>query len=147
MNNDGWIQKEISLRSRERGVHLITEEIYALVPEIASFSVGVAHLFLLHTSAGLAINESVEPEVRGDMGRFLDTLVPEDSSLYRHTYEGPDDMPAHTKSVLTGTSLCIPISRGALRLGVWQGIYLCEFRNRGGNRRMVVTLHGSTRSE
>ena len=146
MNEAAWIQKEITLRSCGRGLHLVTEEISLQLPEIAGFSVGIAHLFLLHTSAALAVNESVEPEVREDMERFLDELVPEGGGRYRHAYEGQDDMPAHIKCVLTGASLCIPLTAGAFRLGTWQGIYLCEFRNRGGNRRLTATLHGMARS-
>jgi secondary thiamine-phosphate synthase enzyme len=146
MVGNEWIQREISLRARRRGIYLITDEIQAQLPELKSLRVGTANLFLLHTSAGVVLNESLEPEVRNDMGRFLDRLVPEGDAHYQHAYEGPDDMPAHIKNVLTGTSLTVPIRDGALWLGTWQGIYLCEFRNRGGVRRLAVTLHGSSSS-
>ena len=143
MQNERWIQKEISLQPHPRGIHLVTADILAQMPEIDAFAVGVAHLSLLHTSAGLALNENFEPEVRRDMNRFLDKVVPEGPGTYEHAYEGSDDMPAHIKSMLVGTSVTIPIRKGAFRLGTWQGIYLCEFRNRGGTRRIVATLHGS----
>jgi secondary thiamine-phosphate synthase enzyme len=145
IHGDHWVQKEISLRPRTRGIHLVTEEISLQLPELGAFSIGTAHLLLLHTSAGLTLNERIEPEVRADMVRYLDGIVPEGSALYQHSYEGTDDMPAHIKSVLTGTSLTLPISDGALRLGTWQGIYFCEFRDRGGARRILVTLHGAER--
>ena len=138
-----WIQKEVALRPRERGIHLVTAEIRAQLPELSQLNVGIAHLLLMHTSAGLALNESVEPEVRSDAGRFLDKVVPEGAGLYEHAYEGTDDMPAHIKSMLIGASLTIPIAEGSFRLGTWQGIYLCEFRNRGGVRRITATLQGS----
>jgi secondary thiamine-phosphate synthase enzyme len=138
-----WIQKEIRLPAYSRGVHLVTNEIRAQLPELRSFAVGIAHLNLMHTSAGLTLNENMEPEVRADMNRFLDDLVPEGAGLYQHAYEGTDDMPAHIKSVLTGTALSIPLGGGDFRLGTWQGVYLCEFRNRGGVRRVLVTLHGT----
>ncbi len=112
---------------------------------MALIAIGVAHLSLLHTSAGLTLNENMEPEVRADVNRFLDRIAPEGAGIYEHAYEGTDDMPAHIKSMLTGTCLTIPIADGAFRLGTWQGIYLCEFRNRGGIRRVLATLHGSER--
>jgi secondary thiamine-phosphate synthase enzyme len=142
-----WVQREIVLRPRARGIHLITDEFVTGLPEIATIGRGLAHLFLLHTSAALALNESVEPEVRQDLERYLDTLAPDSRSLYAHAYEGPDDMPAHIKGVLIGAQLTLPISQGALKLGAWQGVYLCEFRNRGGARRVFVTLNGTSRSE
>lgn len=142
MNVERWIQKEIRLPAHSRGIHLVTQEIRAQLPEMASIVVGVAHLLLLHTSAGLTLNENMEPEVRADMERFLDQIAPEGANLYEHAYEGTDDMPAHLKSTLTGASLTVPITDGAFRLGTWQGIYLCEFRNRGGVRRLLATLHG-----
>jgi secondary thiamine-phosphate synthase enzyme len=143
MQNERWIQKEVSLQSHPRGIHLVTADIVAQLPELGSIAVGVAHLSLLHTSAGLTLNENFEPEVRRDMNRFLDKVAPEGPGLYEHAYEGSDDMPAHIKSILVGTSVTIPIRKGAFRLGPWQGVYLCEFRNRGGTRRIVATLHGA----
>lgn len=142
VNLEKWIQREIRLPAHPRGIHLVTNEIRAQLPEMASFDIGVAHLLLMHTSAGLTLNENMEPEVRADMERFLDSAVPEGAGLYQHAYEGPDDTPAHIKSTLTGAFLTLPIADGSFRLGTWQGIYLCEFRNRGGVRRLLVTLHG-----
>lgn len=141
-----WVQKEITLPAYRRGVHLITDELVAAMPELERVGHGLIHAILLHTSAALALNERVEPEVRQDLERFLDKLAPDDSRLYHHSYEGPDDMPAHIKSVLVGSELTMPVINGTLRLGTWQGLYLCEFRNRGGPRRMFVTLNGMPRS-
>jgi secondary thiamine-phosphate synthase enzyme len=137
-----WFQKEISLRPRSRGFHLVTDEIAAQLPELRDFRVGLAHLFILHTSAALALNENADPTVRGDMEAFFKRLVPEETPYFVHTIEGPDDMPAHIKAVLLGSSVTVPVREGRLRLGTWQGIYLCEHRNRGGARRLVVTIHG-----
>ena len=139
---DDWIQKEIVLSARPRGFHLITHEILEQVPEIGRYNVGVAHIFIKHTSASLAINENADPSVRTDMESHFNHMVPEQAPYYVHTYEGPDDMPAHIKAVLLGSSLTIPIMNGRLNMGTWQGIYLCEHRNHGGRRRLVVTLHG-----
>jgi secondary thiamine-phosphate synthase enzyme len=130
-----WYQTEIVLPARPRGFHLMTREITDQVPEIGRYRLGLAHFFIQHTSASLAINENADPSVRSD-------LAPERASYYVHTYEGPDDMPAHIKAVLLGSSLTIPIRDGRLHMGTWQGIYLCEHRNRGGRRRLVVTLQG-----
>ena len=137
-----WFQKEIVLQPRARGFHLITDEVLRQVPEISRYSVGIVHLFIKHTSAALAINESYDPEVRVDMESHFNQLVPEGAPYFTHTYEGPDDMPAHIKSVLIGCSLSLPITHGQLNLGSWQGIYLCEHRDRGGVRRIIVTLNG-----
>lgn len=137
-----WYQHEILLSPRPRGFHLITREIVSAVPEIGRFSVGLAHLFIRHTSAALALNENADPTVRVDMEAWLNRLAPENASYFTHTLEGPDDMPAHLKAVLLGSSLTIPVSNGRLALGTWQGIYLCEHRNDGGRRRVVVTLSG-----
>lgn len=137
-----WVQKEITLPPRPRGFHLVTDEVVGRVPEIREFEVGMAHLFILHTSASLTINENADPTVRSDMESHFDVAVPENAPYYRHTVEGPDDMPAHIKASTMGSGVLIPIARGALRLGMWQGIYLCEHRNRGGARRLVVTLYG-----
>lgn len=137
-----WIQRQITLQARRRGFHLITREIVEQVPEIENIAVGVAHLFIQHTSAALTINENADPDVRGDFERHFDQMVPENQPYFEHTLEGPDDMPAHIKAALTGFDLTIPIRDGRLALGTWQGIYLCEHRNRGGARRLIVTLHG-----
>ncbi|MCA9868052.1 MAG: secondary thiamine-phosphate synthase enzyme YjbQ [Anaerolineae bacterium] len=141
-----WFQKEITLSPRPRGFHLITRDIVAAVPEIALYSVGLAHLFIRHTSAALALNENADPTVRADMEAYFDRLAPENAAYYKHTIEGPDDMPAHLKAVLLGSSLTIPISNGRLALGTWQGVYLCEHRDDGGRRRVVVTLSGQVRT-
>lgn len=137
-----WFQKEVVLSRRPRGFHLITREIVAAVPEIGRYSVGLAHLFIRHTSAALALNENADPTVRADMEAYFNRLAPENAPYYTHTLEGPDDMPAHLKAVLLGSSLTIPITDGRLALGTWQGIYLCEHRDDGGRRRVVVTLTG-----
>lgn len=137
-----WFQKEVVLSRRPRGFHLITREIVAAVPEIGRYSVGLAHLFIRHTSAALALNENADPTVRADMEAYFNRLAPENAPYYTHTLEGPDDMPAHLKAVLLGSSLTLPITDGRLALGTWQGIYLCEHRDDGGRRRVVVTLTG-----
>jgi secondary thiamine-phosphate synthase enzyme len=137
-----WVQKEIILQPRGRGFHLVTGEILRGVPEIADFQVGVAHIFIKHTSASLAINENADPTVRMDMEAFINLLAPENAPYFVHNYEGADDMPAHIKAVLLGSSVTVPISRGRLNLGTWQGVYLNEHRDRGGGRRLVVTLWG-----
>ena len=140
-----WFQKEVTLSPRPRGFHLITREIVAAVPEIGRYSVGLAHLFIRHTSAALALNENADPTVRADMDAYFSRLAPENAPYYTHTLEGPDDMPAHLKAVLLGSSLTIPISDGRLALGTWQGIYLCEHRDDGGRRRVMVTISGDFR--
>ena len=139
---DNWFQREITLPPRPRGFHLITREVVGQMPEIGRFAVGLAHLFIRHTSAALALNENADPTVRADMEAYFNRLAPENAPYYRHTSEGPDDMPAHLKAVLLGSSLTIPISNGRLALGTWQGIYLCEHRDDGGPRRVVITLSG-----
>jgi secondary thiamine-phosphate synthase enzyme len=123
---------------------LITQEITRQVPEIGRYRLGLAHIFIQHTSASLAINENADPSVRSDMESHFNHMAPEQAPYYVHTYEGPDDMPAHIKAVLLGSSLTVPIRDGRFRMGTWQGIYLCEHRDRGGRRRLVVTLHGQT---
>lgn len=123
-------------------MHLVTDEVLAQLPELGTMRVGVLHLFIQHTSASLTINENASSDVRGDMERHLNEMVPEDAPYYEHTYEGPDDMPAHIKASLMGTSLSIPIGGGGVLLGTWQGIYLCEHRNHGGGRRLVATVWG-----
>lgn len=137
-----WFQREITLAARPRGFHLVTNEIVAAVPEIGRFAVGLAHVFICHTSAALALNENADPTVRADMEAYFNRLAPEDAPYYQHTVEGPDDMPAHVKAVLLGSSLTIPIRDGRLALGTWQGVYLCEHRNHGGRRTVIVTLSG-----
>ena len=137
-----WLQKEISLRPRNRGFHLITEELLRELPELRNFRVGMVNVFILHTSASLTLNENADPTVRQDFESWFNRAVPEDEAYYRHQDEGADDLPAHIKSSLLGSSLNIPLSNGQLRLGTWQGIYLCEHRNHGGSRRVVVTLQG-----
>jgi secondary thiamine-phosphate synthase enzyme len=137
-----WIQKELTLDPRPRGFHLVTREVVDGVPELRDLRVGVAHLFVQHTSASLTLNENASPEVRRDFASWFDRAVPEDAPYWRHTLEGPDDMPAHIKSSLTGSSLTVPVSDGELALGTWQGIYLCEHRDSGGARRLVVTAWG-----
>ncbi|GKV74985.1 hypothetical protein PEC106568_01590 [Pectobacterium carotovorum subsp. carotovorum] len=137
-----WIQYEIRLKPKARGFHLVTDEILAQVTGLRQINVGLMHVFIKHTSAALTINENADPTVRQDFESFFNRLVPEDEPYYRHTYEGSDDMPAHLKGSLLGNSLTIPITNGRLNIGTWQGIYLCEHRNHGGNRSLVVTLNG-----
>lgn len=139
-----WYQKEIRLSSKPRGFHKVTREVEEHVPEIKNFSIGLAHIFIKHTSASLAINENADPDVRLDMESYFNKIVPENAPYFRHTLEGSEDMPAHIKSVILGSSLTIPIKNGRLNLGTWQGIYLCEHRNHGGARDIVVTLSGVT---
>ena len=137
-----WYQKEITLGSKRKGFHLVTDEILRQVPEIRDISKGMANIFIKHTSASLSINENADPTVRIDMETHFNKIAPENAPYYEHDTEGPDDMPAHIKSVILGCSLNIPITGGDFNLGIWQGIYLCEHRNRGGGRRIVVTLYG-----
>jgi secondary thiamine-phosphate synthase enzyme len=136
-----WHSHQISLAPRPRGFHLITAEIEAAAPEIAQLRVGLLHVFIQHTSASLTINENADRDVRCDMESSLNAIAPEDFP-YEHTIEGPDDMPAHVKASLMGSSVSIPIAGGRLQLGTWQGIYLCEHRNRGGSRSLVLTVYG-----
>lgn len=137
-----WVQSRVRLAPRPRGVHLVTREIVAAVPDLARLRVGVAHLFIRHTSASLALNENASPDVRTDLAAWLDRAVPDDTPWFRHTLEGPDDMPAHVKSVITGGSLTVPVADGGLDLGTWQGVYLCEHRDDGGARTLTVTAWG-----
>lgn len=132
------LQTEIQLHPRPRGFHLITDEIIRQLPELPP--TGMLNLFVKHTSCGLCINENADPDVRHDLGNIFDRLVPENQAYYTHTLEGSDDMPSHAKSVMSGVSLNIPITDGRLNLGIWQGVYLCEYRNRGGSRRIVATI-------
>ena len=135
-------QREIVLDPRPRGFHLVTREVVGALPEIGDVAVGLLHLLIQHTSASLALNENASPDVRRDFESYFNYAVPEDAGFWTHTLEGPDDMPAHVKAALLGPSLTLPISRGRLALGTWQGIYLCEHRNRGGSRSVVATVWG-----
>jgi len=137
-----WIQKEFSLSARKRGFHLVTSEILSKVPEITAIRIGVLHLFIKHTSASLTLNENADPSVRVDMERYFNQLAPENAQYYTHDTEGSDDMPAHIKCSMLGTSLSIPLTDGRLNLGTWQGIYLCEHRDYGGSRSIVATITG-----
>jgi secondary thiamine-phosphate synthase enzyme len=139
-----WLQREITLRPRERGFHLVTSEVLEALPELGSVRVGLLHLLIRHTSASLTLNENASPDVREDFESWFDEAVPEEAPYWTHTFEGTDDMPAHIKASLLGPSLSLPVSDGRLALGTWQGIYLCEHRNRGGARSLVATLHGET---
>lgn len=137
-----WHQNIITLKSRPRGFHVVTREILEQLPIILDVQIGFLHLFIQHTSASLTINESVSPDVWRDFERHMNHMVPENAPYYEHTIEGDDDMPAHIKSSLFGSNLTIPIGKGELLLGTWQGIYLCEHRNQGGARRIVATIVG-----
>jgi secondary thiamine-phosphate synthase enzyme len=136
------IQKEISLNPKPRGFHLITNEIIQNIQEIGDISIGTMEIFIKHTSASLTINEDADPTVRDDFESHFNQIIPENAPYYKHTIEGPDDMPAHLKSSILGSSVTIPITNGTLNLGTWQGIYLCEHRNHGGSRSVVLTLTG-----
>lgn len=139
-----FFQKEITLSPKPRGFHLVTNELLNQIPELAEVKTGIAHVYIQHTSAGLTINENADPSVRRDFEIHFNRMVPEDTSLFEHTLEGPDDMTSHIKSSLLGHSVTIPVTEGRLNLGTWQGIYLCEHRNRGGKRKIVVTIIGET---
>ena len=135
-----WHQKSIRLPAVPRGGRVMTDLLEAPVPELESIVVGLAHIFIQHTSASLTISENADPTVRKDFESHFNQMVPENAPYYRHTSEGPDDMPAHLKAALLGTSVTIPITKGRFNLGTWQGIYLCEHRNHGGKRTVIVTL-------
>ena len=137
-----WIQKTITLSPRSRGFHIITPDVINQIPAIEKIKTGILHLFIKHTSASLTINEDADPTVRTDFESHFNMLVPENKSYYQHTFEGPDDMPAHLKASLLDSSVSIPITDGKLNLGTWQGIYLCEHRDRGSARKLVATIHG-----
>jgi len=137
-----WIQKEFQLSAKPRGFHLITSEILRAIPDINQIEYGLFSLFIKHTSASLTINENADVTVRTDFESHFNVFVPEGAPYYQHDYEGDDDMPAHLKSSILGVSLNIPITQGRLNLGIWQGIYLCEHRNQGGSRTLVVTISG-----
>jgi secondary thiamine-phosphate synthase enzyme len=137
-----WIQRKIELRPRPRGFHLVTDEIVGAVPELSELAVGIASVFMQHTSASLTLNENASPDVRRDFAAWFDRAVPDGADYFVHTLEGPDDMPAHIKSSLTGSSLTLPVRNGRFALGTWQGIYLCEHRDSGGARELIVTAFG-----
>ena len=137
-----WFQKEIQLGNYARGFHLITEDVLRQIPELKRLEVGLLHVFIKHTSASLTLNENADSSVRDDFESFINHLVPEDEPYYTHTYEGSDDIPAHLKSSLLGASVTIPISKGRLNLGTWQGLYLCEHRDGRHRRQLVLTLQG-----
>ncbi|MBT0091867.1 secondary thiamine-phosphate synthase enzyme YjbQ [Vibrio alginolyticus] len=137
-----WIQKEINLRPRERGFHLITEEVERSIREIRQIRAGLLNIFIKHTSASLTINENADPTVRADFEQYFNHVAPEKEPYYQHIFEGSDDAPAHFKSSILGSSIQIPITNGKLNLGTWQGIYLGEHRNHGGSRTIVITLCG-----
>jgi len=137
-----WIQKEITLPPHPRGYHIITHLIKDKLDVLNNINVGIAHIFIKHTSASLTINEDADPTVRTDFESHMNKMVPEEAPYYQHTAEGQDDMPAHLKSSILGSSITIPISKGQFNLGTWQGIYLCEHRNNGGKRKIIVTING-----
>ena len=141
-----YIQRTIELTAHSQGFHLITREILAALPELAQFDVGLLHVFIQHTSASITINENADPDVLADLESAFSSIAPEHFP-YRHTIEGPDDMPAHVKAAMIGSSVTIPFAQGSLALGTWQGIYLCEHRRNGGRRKLVLTLWGDTKSD
>ena len=136
------MQTEVTLEPRPRGFHLVTDEVAAGLPELGRMRVGIALVFMQHTSASLTLNENASPDVRRDFAAWFDRAVPDGAGYFAHTLEGPDDMPAHIKASLTGASLMLPVRNGRLALGTWQGIYLCEHRDHGGARRLLVTAFG-----
>jgi len=137
-----WLQRDLTLRARPRGFHLVTGEVVQQLPELRELRAGLCHLFIRHTSASMTLNENASPDVRDDFETWFDSAVPEDFHGWTHTLEGADDMPAHLKASLLGASLSLPVRAGELALGTWQGIYLCEHRDRGGARSLLATLHG-----
>jgi secondary thiamine-phosphate synthase enzyme len=137
-----WTQRSIELTPRPRGLHVVTPEIVGALPELVALEAGLLHLLIQHTSASLARNEGVSPDVRRDLEAWLDAAVPEGATLWTHRLEGSDDMPAHVKATLLGPSLTLPVARGRLALGTWQGIYLCEHRDHGGPRSVFATVWG-----
>ena len=137
-----WMQKNITIKAISRGFHFITDQVVDQISEIKTINIGILHLFIKHTSASLTINENADKTVRNDFEKHFNKMVPENQSYYQHTYEGPDDMPAHLKASILGSSLSIPISNGHLNMGTWQGIYLCEHRDNTFQRKMVATIQG-----
>ncbi len=140
-----WLQRDVTLRPRPRGFHLVTDEVLAALPELREVEVGLLHLFIRHTSAALTLNENASPDVRRDFAAWFDRAVPDGAPYFAHTLEGPDDMPAHVKAALLGPSLALPVRDGRLALGTWQGVYLCEFRDDPAPRSLTVTLQGRPR--
>jgi secondary thiamine-phosphate synthase enzyme len=138
-----WYQKELRLPAVKRGFHLITDLLEAQLPELAEIELGMAHIFIKHTSASLTINENADPTVRQDFESHFNHIAPENAPYYRHTLEGPDDMPAHLKAAMLGSSVTVPLSKGKFNLGTWQGVYLCEHRNHASKRTLVITLMGN----
>ena len=138
-----WIQKEIQLKPRSRGFHIITNEILDQLLELQDIEIGMMNIFIKHTSASLTINENADPTVRQDFEAYFNRAVPENEPYYKHTLEGSDDLPAHLKSSILGSSLNIPVTNGRLNMGIWQGVYLCEHRNYGGSRTLVVSISGN----
>ena len=141
-----WIQKNITIEKKQKGFHLITDQLIDQIPEINKINIGLLHVFILHTSASITLNENMDSSVRDDFESFFNHLVPEDQNYFRHTYEGSDDMPAHLKSSILGSSIVIPISNGRLKLGTWQGIYLCEHRRNAGPREIMLTIYGEKKN-
>ncbi len=137
-----WFQKEIYLKPRPRGFHLITDEVVEALPQLSEFRVGLVNIFIMHTSASLTINENADPTVRKDFESYFNNSVPENEPYYLHVHEGADDLPAHLKASILGSTLNVPVTDGQLNLGVWQGIYICEHRNHGGSRKLVITIQG-----
>jgi secondary thiamine-phosphate synthase enzyme len=137
-----WVQKEVQLDARPRGFHLVTRDVERAVPELRDIRAGIAHVFIKHTSASLTLNENASPDVRRDFESWFDSAVPEDAPYWTHTLEGADDMPAHIKASLLGPSVTLPVAAGSFAVGTWQGIYLCEHRDSGGPRRLMVTAFG-----
>lgn len=138
-----WIQKKIQLKARSRGFHIITDEVINQISELQKIKIGMMNIFIKHTSASLTINENADPTVRRDFEAYFNRAVPENEPYYKHTLEGSDDLPAHLKSSILGSSLNIPITDGRLNIGTWQGIYLCEHRNHGGSRTLIISINGT----
>jgi len=137
-----WVQRRITIDKKQKGFHLITDQVLNEIPEINKIHIGLLHLFILHTSASITLNENMDKTVRDDFESYFDHLVPENQPYFKHVYEGPDDMPSHLKSSILGSSIFIPISNSCLQLGTWQGIYLCEHRKHAPKRDMILTIQG-----
>ena len=141
-----WVQKNITIEKKQKGFHLITDQLIDQIPEINKIHIGLLHVFTLHTSASITLNENMDTSVRDDFESFFNRLIPEKQNYFTHIYEGSDDMPAHLKSSILGSSIVIPISNGSLKLGKWQGIYLCEHRKHAAPRSIVLTIQGEKKS-
>lgn len=139
-----WVQRQVRLAPQPRGIHLITRQVLDGVPDLAGIAVGIAQLFIMHTSASLTLNENASPDVRRDLDRWLDRAVPDGTPWFTHTLEGPDDMPAHVKAALMGSSVMLPVRDGRFAVGTWQGVYLCEHRDDGGPRMLMITAWGQS---